>query len=76
MAADPVAADPVAADPVAPEPVPAAHQPAAASAEPAAEPEADDQAARPRPGKKNTRGRRSSVPSWDEIMLGSSRERD
>ena len=72
----PVAAEPVVAEPVAPEPVPAAHQPAAASAEPAAEPAADDQADRPRPGKKNARGRRSSVPSWDEIMLGSSRQRD
>jgi hypothetical protein len=69
---------------------PAAHQPAAA-AEPAAaaaEPEADvhpaaappaaeDPSARQRPGsKKNAKGRRSSVPSWDEIMLGSSRTRD
>jgi hypothetical protein len=43
-------------------------------AEPAATPE--DQPARPRPDKKNARGRRSSVPSWDEIMLGSSRQRD
>jgi hypothetical protein len=37
---------------------------------------ADDQSARSRSGKKNARGRRSSVPSWDEIMLGSSRQRD
>ncbi len=29
-----------------------------------------------RPGKKSARGRRSSVPSWDEIMLGSTRQRD
>jgi hypothetical protein len=35
----------------------------------------EDQA-RQRQGKKNARGRRSSVPSWDEIMLGSSRQRD
>jgi Protein of unknown function (DUF3071) len=27
-------------------------------------------------GRKATRGRRSSVPSWDEIMFGSSRQRD
>ena len=26
--------------------------------------------------KKTAKGRRSSVPSWDEIMLGSSRQRD
>jgi hypothetical protein len=48
-------------------------------------PAADEQAARGRPGntgnagtagKKNARGRRSSVPSWDEIMLGSSPKRD
>jgi hypothetical protein len=26
--------------------------------------------------KKNAKGRRSSVPSWDEIMLGSTRQRD
>jgi hypothetical protein len=32
---------------------------------------------RPRSGsKKNAKGRRSSVPSWDEIMLGSTRQRD
>ena len=49
--------------------------PAAASAEHAA-PAADEQIARPRPGRKNPRSRRSSVPSWDEIMLGSSRQRD
>jgi Protein of unknown function (DUF3071) len=42
---------------------------AVASAEPAAE-----QAGRQ--GRKAARGRRSSVPSWDEIMFGSSRQRD
>jgi hypothetical protein len=42
----------------------------------AAEPAAEEAAARSRAGKKNPRGRRSSVPSWDEIMLGSSRQRD
>jgi len=31
---------------------------------------------RPRPAKKSARNRRSSVPSWDEIMLGSSRQQD
>jgi hypothetical protein len=35
-----------------------------------------EQSKRPRPGKKNPRNRRSSVPSWDEIMLGSSRQRE
>jgi hypothetical protein len=40
------------------------------------EPKAEEPAAPGRAGKKNPRGRRSSVPSWDEIMLGSSRERD
>jgi hypothetical protein len=29
-----------------------------------------------RPGKKAARGKRSSVPSWDEIMFGSTRQRD
>jgi len=29
-----------------------------------------------RPGRKAARGRRSSVPSWDEIMFGSSRQGD
>ncbi len=38
-------------------------------AEPAAEPG-------PRPGRKAVRGKRSSVPSWDEIMFGNSRQRD
>jgi hypothetical protein len=42
---------------------------AVAQAEPAVE-----QAGRT--GRKAARGRRSSVPSWDEIMFGSSRERD
>jgi hypothetical protein len=60
----------------APPPVPelAAEPPAATGdavtqAEPAAE-----QAGRQ--GRKAARGRRSSVPSWDEIMFGSSRQRD
>jgi hypothetical protein len=55
-----------------PEP-PAATPPAP---EPIAEPDTEEPPARSRAGKKNPRGRRSSVPSWDEIMLGSSRQRD
>jgi hypothetical protein len=55
-----------------PEPVP---EPAPA---PAGKSEsAEEQSARQRPAaKKNAKGRRSSVPSWDEIMLGSSRQRE
>jgi hypothetical protein len=30
----------------------------------------------PRQGRKAARGRRSSVPSWDEIMFGNTRQRD
>jgi hypothetical protein len=41
----------------------------AAPAEPASE-----QAGRP--GRKSARGKRASVPSWDEIMFGSARQRD
>jgi len=59
------------------EPAPAAAdipEPAAPAAQ--AEAPAEETAAR-RPGtKKNAKARRSSVPSWDEIMLGSSRQRD
>jgi len=56
-------------------PAPAAPVPAPAEAAPPvpAEP-ADGQAARQ--GRKTARGKRSSVPSWDEIMFGSSRPRD
>ncbi len=50
-------------------------EPAAMAGAGSAEGATGDQPARPRPGKK-ARGRRSSVPSWDEIMLGSSRQRD
>ena len=57
---------------VQPEPTATPPTPEPAAAEPAAE----EAAARSRAGKKNPRGRRSSVPSWDEIMLGSSRQRD
>jgi Protein of unknown function (DUF3071) len=55
-----------------PDPEPAAAVASAGAVEPAA----DDPAARSRSAKKNARGRRSSVPSWDEIMLGSSRQRE
>ena len=68
------AASPATAAPAA---SPATAAPAASPAEAAppapAEP-ADEQAARQ--GRKGPRGRRSSVPSWDEIMFGSSRQRD
>jgi hypothetical protein len=72
-------------------PAAAAAQPEpAAAAKPSPEPEpkpatapadksesAEDQSTRQRPAaKKNAKARRSSVPSWDEIMLGSSRQRD
>ena len=62
---------PAAAAPAASPPSPAEAAPSAppASAEPASE-----QAARQ--GRKAARGKRSSVPSWDEIMFGSSRQRD
>jgi hypothetical protein len=40
---------------------------------PQAEPAAEQTG---RQGRKAARGRRSSVPSWDEIMFGSSRQRD
>ncbi len=75
-AAAPVTADsglaPVAdagpAAPAAPAPPPAEASPPS-PAEPAG-----DQAARQ--GRKAQRGKRSSVPSWDEIMFGNSRQRD
>jgi len=61
--------------------VPAATPPAAEPEAPAAAAEVPsvaqpvgEQAARP--GRKTARGRRSSVPSWDEIMFGNSRQRD
>ncbi len=69
---------------VMPEPAASSAQPAAATDpaspaedEPAGPAPAEDPSSRQRPGaKKNPKGRRSSVPSWDEIMLGSSRQRD
>ena len=66
----PVPEAPAAAAPVTrvPQARPEAAAPAA-SAEPASE-----QAARQ--GRKAARGKRSSVPSWDEIMFGNNRQRD
>jgi hypothetical protein len=68
------AAEPAAAAPGTAVPEPAAEGPGPGDAEPATGP-AEGQSAR-RAGKKNAKARRSSVPSWDEIMLGSSRQRD
>jgi hypothetical protein len=48
----------------------ATQTPASAPPEPAGEQQAG------RPGRKTARGKRSSVPSWDEIMFGSSRQQD
>jgi Protein of unknown function (DUF3071) len=69
----PPAAAPVAATtpaPAAPA-VPAAETPPAAA--PAAETPGEQTA---RQGRKSARGKRSSVPSWDEIMFGNSRQRE
>ena len=72
IAADSAAVAPAAAvgspAPAAPAPSPA-EAPPSAPAEPAGEPGT-------RQGRKAARGKRSSVPSWDEIMFGSSRQRD
>jgi hypothetical protein len=67
------------ATPAAAAPEPAAEAPsvapaAAAAAQAAGEQAAGEQAARQ--SRKAARGRRSSVPSWDEIMFGNSRQRD
>ena len=48
---------------------PAVPDDAGAQAQPGGEPAG-------RPGRKAARGKRSSVPSWDEIMFGSSRQSD
>jgi hypothetical protein len=54
---------------------PVTSAPSPAEATPSAPAEsAGEQAARQ--GRKTARGKRSSVPSWDEIMFGSSRQRD
>ena len=54
-----------------------AQAPAQSPAQPSADERADEVPSRGR-GKKSagSRGRRSSVPSWDEIMLGNSRQPD
>jgi Protein of unknown function (DUF3071) len=88
----PAAAPTPAKAPVAPAAAAAPPQPAAvaAVADPSREPQpepatapadkpesAEEPSTRQRPAaKKNAKNRRSSVPSWDEIMLGSSRQRD
>jgi len=66
--AAPAAAAPAAAV----EPTPSA--PSGASGAPPQPEAAGEQTARQ--GRKAARGRRSSVPSWDEIMFGNSRQRD
>jgi len=74
--------EPAAASAVKPEPEPEPEpvrqpQPEPAAAAPAQAESPEEESARQRPGsKRNAKGRRSSVPSWDEIMLGSSRQRD
>ncbi|HUC26979.1 MAG TPA: septation protein SepH [Streptosporangiaceae bacterium] len=73
------ARDPALAVAAEPDPVPAAvaapedgiRQPGEAAA--AGRP---DQAGAPAPAKKTAKGRRASVPSWDEIMFGTSRQQD
>jgi hypothetical protein len=78
----PVAASSIAADSAAVAPAaavgssaPAASDPSPAEAAPSAPAEpAGEQGTRQ--GRKAARGKRSSVPSWDEIMFGSSRQRD
>jgi Protein of unknown function (DUF3071) len=85
----PATAKPAAAPEAPPAAQPAAAARGSAAAEPKTEvpapvetpaaetPAAEDQTSRGRTGaKKNAKGRRSSVPSWDEIMLGSSRQRE
>jgi hypothetical protein len=81
----PAAHAPPGQDPAAPQPAVAAAagpvtaprgadgQPPAEDGEPADAPAPEAPA---RPGRKNARGRRASVPSWDEIMLGNSRQPD
>jgi hypothetical protein len=75
MPAEAVPAEAARAEAVPAEAMPAeAASAEAAGAEVAAAEAAGEQAARP--GRKTARGRRSSVPSWDEIMFGNSRGRD
>jgi DNA-binding CsgD family transcriptional regulator len=76
VAASSAAGSPDAGSPAAAAPAPSPPSPAKAvpSAPPASAEPASEQAARQ--GRKAARGKRSSVPSWDEIMFGSSRQRD
>jgi DUF3071 family protein len=67
-------ADTMATPPAAAPEAPAAPAAEAPSVTPAAAQAASEQAARQ--GRKTARGRRSSVPSWDEIMFGNSRQRE
>jgi hypothetical protein len=79
QAAPPLASEVALESPAAARDEAAQAEPAAAQAEPAAaqaEPAAAQAEQGARPGRKAARGRRSSVPSWDEIMFGSSRQRD
>ena len=72
----PAAAPSIAADSavVASAPAASAPSPAEAAAPSAPAEPAGEQGTRQ--GRKAARGKRSSVPSWDEIMFGSSRQRD
>jgi hypothetical protein len=77
VSAAPGAAEPGAtSEPAAPA-APARPEPKADVPAPAEPSPAEDAPSRARSGaKKNAKARRSSVPSWDEIMLGSSRPRE
>jgi hypothetical protein len=72
----------VAAEPDPPPAVPAAPGPAdhgdgsRPPGEAAAAAGGTDEASAPVPAKKTAKGRRASVPSWDEIMFGTSRQQD
>jgi hypothetical protein len=59
-----------------PDSAPAAEPPAAREPEPAADPVPETAPAQPARKAAGGRGRRSSVPSWDEIMFGTSRQSD
>lgn len=72
VAADSVRENHQAAPPSA---VETAAEPPAATGDAAAQAEAGAEQTG-RQNRKAARGRRSSVPSWDEIMFGSSRQRD
>jgi hypothetical protein len=69
----PAAAPPAAAPPAA---APPAAAPPAAAAPAAANGSSGERTGRQTAGARKARGKRSSVPSWDEIMFGNSRQRD